>query len=189
MLNQSLPIFLLHSDTPLFLHLPSLSSTSIWSARYPHLLPLHSALPNYLCSALLWLLSSCSAMLVPIYTSWLDWLNLAHLAHLIFVCCSSRSYGPSNLSQSHLPLGNISPYPSLYYNIEVINDLNKEFIFIIVVRMQSLTRNVAEILVLNSDTGLHFCPGCAEKYPSLFLNSLKIKSSSNQTWENHHVTQ
>ena len=49
------------------------------------------------------------------------------------------------------------------YNIEVINNLNIEFIVIVVNRTQYPTRNDAGILVLNSDPDLHLCPGCAEQ--------------------------
>ena len=42
--------------------------------------------------------------------------------------------------------------------------------------MKSPTRKSAGILVLNSNTNSHFCPGCAEQAQYWFLNSLKIKS-------------
>ena len=51
----------------------------------------------------------------------------------------------------------------MYYDIEFIKNINTEFIVIIFTRMQSPIRNIARILVLNSDPGLHFCPGCAEQ--------------------------
>ena len=51
----------------------------------------------------------------------------------------------------------------MYYNIEVINNLNIEFIVIVVNITQYMTRNNADILVLNSDTDSHFFPGCAEQ--------------------------
>ena len=38
------------------------------------------------------------------------------------------------------------------------------------------TRNDAGILVLNSDSESHFCPGCAEQAQNWFWNPLKIKS-------------
>ena len=64
----------------------------------------------------------------------------------------------------------------MYYNIEVINNINIKFIVIVVNKTQYLTRNDAGILMLNSDPDSHFCPGCAEQTQNLFWNSLKIKS-------------
>ena len=51
----------------------------------------------------------------------------------------------------------------MYYNIEVINNLNMEFIIIVINRMHYMNRNDAGILVLNSDSDSRFCPGCAEQ--------------------------
>ena len=51
----------------------------------------------------------------------------------------------------------------MYYNIEVINNLNMGFIVIVVNIMQYLTRNDAGILVLKSDPDSHFWAGCAEQ--------------------------
>ena len=64
----------------------------------------------------------------------------------------------------------------MYYNIEVINHININFIVIATTRTQSPTRKGAGILVLNSDPDSHFFPGCAEQAQNRFLNSLKIKS-------------
>ena len=64
----------------------------------------------------------------------------------------------------------------MYYNIEVINNINIEFIVIAVNRTQYHTWNVADILVLNIDPDSHFCPGCAEQAQIWFWNFLKIKS-------------
>ena len=55
----------------------------------------------------------------------------------------------------------------MYYNIEVINDFNIEFIFIAVNRTQYPTYNDAGILVLNSNP---------EQAQNWFFNLLKIKS-------------
>ena len=64
----------------------------------------------------------------------------------------------------------------MYYNIEVINNLNIEFIAIFVNRTQNLTRKNTGTLVLNSNPGSHFFPGCSEQAQNWFWNSLKIKS-------------
>ena len=64
----------------------------------------------------------------------------------------------------------------MYYTIEVINDLNISFIFIIVDITQYPTQNDAGILVLNSYPDSHFCPGCAEQSQNWFCNSLKVES-------------
>ena len=63
----------------------------------------------------------------------------------------------------------------MYYNIEVINNINIEFIVIFVNRTQYPTCNDVGILVLNSNPDLHFRPGCAEKAQNWFWNLLKIK--------------
>ena len=51
----------------------------------------------------------------------------------------------------------------MYYNIEVIININIEFIVIVVNITQYPIRNNACILVLNSDPDSNFCPGCAEQ--------------------------
>ena len=51
----------------------------------------------------------------------------------------------------------------MYYNIEVITNLNIYFIVIFVTIMQYPTCNYAVILVLNSNPDSHFCPGCADQ--------------------------
>ena len=51
----------------------------------------------------------------------------------------------------------------MHYNIEVVNNLNIEFIVIVVNRTQYPTRNDAGMLVLNSDPYSHFFPGYAEQ--------------------------
>ena len=63
----------------------------------------------------------------------------------------------------------------MYYNIEVIININIEFIVIVVNITQYPIRNNACILVLNSDPDSHFYPGCAEQAQNWFLNLLKIK--------------
>ena len=62
------------------------------------------------------------------------------------------------------------------YNIELINNLNIDFIVIIFTAMQSPTRNAAGILVLNSDPDSYFFPSCAQQAQKWFLIDLKIKS-------------
>ena len=44
----------------------------------------------------------------------------------------------------------------MYYNIEVINNININFIVIVVTRTQSPTRNVSGISVLNNDPDSRF---------------------------------
>ena len=56
----------------------------------------------------------------------------------------------------------------MYYTIEVINDLNIDFIVIIATRMQSPNRNSVGILVFSGDPYLHFLPGCSEQAQNLF---------------------
>ena len=56
----------------------------------------------------------------------------------------------------------------MYSNIEVINNLNIEFIFIVFNITQYPNCNDAVILVLKSDPDSHFCPGCAEQAQNLF---------------------
>ena len=51
----------------------------------------------------------------------------------------------------------------MYYNIEMINNINIEFIVIVFNITQYPTCNDAGILLLNSDPDSHFCPGCAEQ--------------------------
>ena len=51
----------------------------------------------------------------------------------------------------------------MYYSIEVIINLNKEFIVLIVNRMQYPNRDNAGVLVLKIDTDSHFFLGCAEQ--------------------------
>ena len=64
----------------------------------------------------------------------------------------------------------------MYYNIEITNNLNIDFIDIVFTIIQYLTCNAAEILVFNSDTNSHFCTGYDEQAQELFWNSLKTKS-------------
>ena len=51
----------------------------------------------------------------------------------------------------------------MYYNIEVINNINIYFIVIIFSRIHYLIRNKAGVLVFNSNPDPHFCHGCAEQ--------------------------
>ena len=171
---------------PTFFH-----SVPLRSALLISLISARSALLTHLRSAQLWFLCSCSALLAPICTSCLCWLSLAQLSQLSSVFRSSRSSGPSNLSLSNLPLGSISPYPSLYYNIEVISNLNIDLIFIIVTIMHSPTSNAAGILVLNSDPDSYFCPGCAEQSAKTDFEILpqnKISPQQENPGGNHRVT-
>ena len=64
----------------------------------------------------------------------------------------------------------------MYHNIEVINDINIDFIFIVVTIIQSPAQNTAGILVLNSNSDSYFFPECAEQAQNWFWRSLKIKS-------------
>ena len=77
----------------------------------------------------------------------------------------------------------------MYYNIEVINNLNVDFIFIGTNRTQYLNRNDAGILVLNSDPDSHFLLAVLSKRKTDF----EIRSESNfprkQTRGNYCVTQ
>ena len=90
----------------------------------------------------------------------LSWLSLAYLDQLCSVICLP---GPSSLASNNLPLGSVSPSSSVYYNIEVINNLNIDVIVIIVARIQFTTCNNAIILVLNIYPDSSFCPGCVEQ--------------------------
>ena len=105
-----------------------------------------------------------------------DRLGLAQsgLSRSVFIClfllCKSNFY------QNNLPLCSTSPYSSVYHNIDVINNVNIDFIVIVVTWMQSPICNAAGILVFNSDPDYHFCPGRAKQEQNLFWNSLKIKS-------------
>ena len=77
----------------------------------------------------------------------------------------------------------------MYYNIEVINHINIEFIVIVFNRTQYLNRNDAGILVLNSDPDSHFLLAVLSKQKTDF----EIRSESNfprkQTRGNYCVTQ
>ena len=80
--------------------------------------------------SLLCLIFPCSYLVSPLCTACLyqivlDWLSLAHLAQF---CSSFCSYGLSIFSSNNLPLGSISPSFSMYYNIEVVNNINIVFI-------------------------------------------------------------
>ena len=111
------------------------------------------------------LLCSCSNMPVPIY-----------LCQFTQICSVFFSYGSYNWSKNNSPLSYTSTSSNMCYNIEVINNINIEFIFIIINRTNYLTRNNAGILVLNRYPDSRFCPGCAEQAQNWFRNYLKIKS-------------
>ena len=64
----------------------------------------------------------------------------------------------------------------MYYNIEVINNLNIYFIVIIMNRIKYMICNDAGILVLKSGPDSHFFPGRVKQAQSWFWDSLKIKS-------------
>ena len=64
----------------------------------------------------------------------------------------------------------------MHYNMEVINNLNIEFVFIVVNITKYPTHIDAGILLLNSNPDSYCCPGCAEQAQNWFLNSLRIKS-------------
>ena len=101
----------------------------------------------------------CSALIVRTRSTWL---GLVWISSLI----SDLSFAPLDpiiFLKNNLQLGYTSPSSSVYYNTEAINNINIDFIVIIVTRMQSPTRNAAGILVLCSDPDSHFFPGCAEQ--------------------------
>ena len=62
-----------------------------------------------------------------------------------------------------------------YINIEIINTFKIYFIVIVVTRNQSLTRNAADILVLNSNHDLYFFLAMMSKHKIDF----EIRSESN----------
>ena len=64
----------------------------------------------------------------------------------------------------------------MYYNIKVINNLNIDFIVVVVNITQYPTCNDAGVLVFNSDPDSHFFPGFPDQAQKWFWNSLKIES-------------
>ena len=77
----------------------------------------------------------------------------------------------------------------MYYNIEVISNINIEFIVIVVNRTQYPTYNNAGILVLNSDPDSHFYLAVLSKRKTDFEIRSKLNLLSKQTQENYRVTQ
>ena len=123
-----------------------LQSALLQSDHSPQLCLLRSA-----CSIFALLNSDCSAH-APIC-----------LDQIAQICSVFRYSGTSNFSSNNPPLRYTSNSLRMYYNIEVINNLNIEFIVIVINGTQYPNRNVAGILVLNSDPDLHFCPDCDEQ--------------------------
>ena len=161
-------LVLIHFTSPHFnqtCSLPSHLSDLLW--------PLH------LLSAHLWFLSSCSSLLTTLFTCHLDQIGLDRLSldELTQFWSIFFSSGQSNFSSNNLPLGSNSPSSSVYYNIEVINKINIDFIVKIVTRIQSLTGNTEGILVLNSDPDSHLYPGCTDQAQNWFWNLRIIKST------------
>ena len=76
----------------------------------------------------------------------------------------------------------------MYYNIEVINNLNMEFIVIVINRTQYPTFNDTGILILNSDPDLHFFLTVLSKRKADFEIRSKSNIPSKQTRENYHGT-
>ena len=77
----------------------------------------------------------------------------------------------------------------MYYNIEVINNINIEFIVIIVNRTQYLTRNNAGIFVLNSNPDSHFFLAVLGERKTDFEIGSNLNLRRKQTQENYRVTQ
>ena len=123
----------------------------------------------------------CSNLIIPLSSVWSDLLALSlifstlisplmlrmfapvRLDQIAHICSVFWSSGPSNFSYNNLPLCYTSSSPSMYYNIEFINNLDINFIFIVVSRTQYPTHNDTSILMLNSNRGSYFFPGCAEQ--------------------------
>ena len=77
----------------------------------------------------------------------------------------------------------------MYYNIEVINNLNIEFTIIVVNRTQYPTRNDTGILMLNSDPDSHFFLAVLSKRKTDFEIRSKSNLPSRQTREKYRITQ
>ena len=75
--------------------------------------------PLCTCSNIYWLIKS-------------DWLILDQLSQLYSIFCFSVA---CNLSLKTLPVLSISPYSSVYYNIEVVNNVHIDFIVILITRI------------------------------------------------------
>ena len=157
---------LLQSDCSTILRLVFISFPSF---RFNRFCPLPSSLsypqcPLNLLSAHILLIRLCYCLISLLCTARSDnialgWLSLYQLARFWSVFFSS---GLSNFYSSKLSLGSISPSSIVYYNIEVINNPNIYFIFIIFTINQSLISNDSGILVLNSDPYLHIYWMCWE---------------------------
>ena len=137
------------------------------SYHYPQICPLH--------------FSFCLTMIAPLILRY-DCSNLNFLFvpyHFgstvsdMFYILSSVNY---NLSKNNLSLGSNLPSFSVYYNIEVINNLNIKFIFIATTRTHYLTHNYEDILVPRINGDFHFCIDYDEQAWTWFWNLLKIKS-------------
>ena len=55
----------------------------------------------------------------------------------------------------------------MYYDIEVINNININVVVIFITRTNDLMRDYEGTLVLNSYPDSHFCTGCAEQVQNL----------------------
>ena len=76
----------------------------------------------------------------------------------------------------------------MYYNIEVINDPDIEFIDIAVTRTESQNCKGTGIFVLNSNPCSYFFPGCAEQAQTDFEIRFKSNLPSKQTDESYNIT-
>ena len=135
---------------------PSLWSTLLWSDHSPELClilfvsnvsnTINSGHYNYAPLCLL-----CSVIIDWVLSSWI-------VSVWIWFLRSGLSFTPLVLQkfENKVSLGYISPSSSVYYDIEFVNNLNIELIFIIVNIIQYLSRNAAGILLLYSDPDLHF---------------------------------
>ena len=77
----------------------------------------------------------------------------------------------------------------MYYNIEVINNINIDFIVIVVNRTHYMTHKNEGMLVLNSDPASCFVLAVLSKGKTDFEICSKSNVLSKQTQENYRVTQ
>ena len=77
--------------------------------------------PSPLFTTLIYLLIPCSNFSDMHFSFGFSWIILSQIAQF---CSVFQSYVPSSFSQDKLPLSSISPSYIVYYNIEVINNIN-----------------------------------------------------------------
>ena len=77
----------------------------------------------------------------------------------------------------------------MYYTIEVINNINIEFIIIVFNRTQYPTCNNTGILMLNSDPDSHFFLAVLSKSKTDFDICSKSNLPSKQTCEDYRIMQ